>query len=185
MQRRSLAACAIVGGLLWLLTPLVPATFRLPVHRQYFLLLASLLFAAGVIGFYRAYGRTYSFRGRAGMFLLALGVLCFVPFLAHPVLVTYTLATGTLAYFLALFGGVLAEVGTIAIALDAWRTETPSKWLAVWFPLALPLTAVTTLGSGIVGLYGYVGLYGFAWIALGLRLWRPADSAAPAPKSVA
>jgi hypothetical protein len=182
--RSLFASCSIAGGCIWLLSPLVLSFPRLhqAVQYEYLLLIAPLFLLVGVIGFYRAYAPKYSFAGRGGLWLLGVGVLGFVPLGTHRTLFVYTLGTGFLLLIAAMIGTVLVELGAVGIAIDAWRTSTPSRWLAGWLPLALPATAATNylgdtvLGIFPVGMHYYSGVSGLMWIGLGYFLWRSTDA---------
>ena len=173
------AGCAIIGGFIWLVAPLVLSAYRFSrtIQYDYLILITPLFLVIGLAGYYREYAPEYSLTGRAGVWLLGIGVLGFVPIATHRTLVSYTLPTGVFLFGIAVFGAVLAQVGTIGIAIDVWQTRTPSKWIAVWLPLALPATAAsnyigaTTLGLYSVGMNYYTGAFGLAWIGLGYHLW--------------
>ncbi len=174
------AGCAIIGGTIWLIAPLVLNTYRLSwtIQYDYLVLITPLFLVIGLVGYYREYTPAYSVGGRAGVWLLGVGVLSFIPIATHRTLISYTLPTGVVLLVIAFFGAVLAQVGTIAIAIDAWQTGIPSRWIAVWLPSALPVTAAsnyigaTTLGLYSVGMNYYTGIFGLAWIGLGYHLWR-------------
>jgi len=136
---------------------------------------APVLLVVGLLGFYRAYATAYSAPGRIGIWLFGVGTLGFVPISTHRVLFLYTLPQGLVLFVVAVVGALLAEAGTVGIAVDAWRTETPSRWL-VWLPLALPATAaVNYVGATTLGLFSVVfdyhtGVFGLAWVALGYSI---------------
>lgn len=179
------AGCAIFGGTILLLAPLVLTAYpvgRLTRYYELLILIAPLFLVIGLGGYYRAYASEYSLAGKIGVWLLGVGVLCFVPIAAHGTVVTYTLSTGVLLIALAYVGGGLAQAGTIGIAFDAWKTSTPSKWMALWLPWALPATAVSIyvgaleLGLFRVGWFYYTGLFGLAWLGLGYHILGAADT---------
>jgi len=174
------ASCAILGGSIWLLAPLVLSTYQFSQTIRYdiLILIAPLFLVIGLVGYYREYTPAYSSAGRVKVWLLGVGVLGFVPLATHKTLFTFTLPVGVVLFGIAILGAVLVQAGTIGIAIDTWRTEVPSRWIAVWLPLALPATAVsnyvgaTTLGLFRAGTNYYTGIFGLAWIGLGYHLWR-------------
>lgn len=186
------AGAAVVAGVVWGVAPVVfvvgpagfPNLYRLLATSgflegyRYLVLLAPPLFVVGLAGYYRAYAGAYALSGRVGIALLAIGVLCVVPLAANGTVVTYALPTGVLVMSLAGVGAVVAELGTVGIALDAWRTGVPSEHLALWLPLALPVGVATNYlaGAVILSRVTYLtGAFGLAWIALGYRLQNPAS----------
>lgn len=182
MYSRTLSGSfSIAGGCIWFIAPLVLSAYHFSqaVHYDYFILLAPVLLVVGLVGFYREYSSEYTSAGRIGIWLLGIGILGFIPIASHRTLFLATLPVGVILFGVAVVGALLAEVGTIGIAIDAWRTSVPSKWIAVWLPLALPATAfsnyvgATTLGLFRVGMNYYTGIFGLAWVGLGYFLLRP------------
>lgn len=177
------ASSTIIGGCIWLLAPFVLSMYHFSQEIQYaqLFLIAPLFLAIGLIGYYREFASKYSLTGRVGIFLLALGVLGFVPFSTHRTLTTYTLPAFFPLAVIAVVGAVSAQVGMVGIAIDAWQTNVPSKRMALWLPLSLPATAAinyigdTMLGLFHVGLHYYTGVSGLAWIGLGYLLWQSTE----------
>jgi len=175
LSRRWYAVPAVLGGAVLAANPVIGSTAELvePLEYGHLVVVAPLLVVLGLVGFYRTYADTYSTLGRVGTWLLGVGTLGFVPISTHRTVVSYTLPEGVALFAAGVVGAVLAEAGTVGIAVDAWRTGRPSKWLAVWLPLALPATAVinyvgaTTLGLLSVVFNYHTGVFGLTWIAIG------------------
>jgi hypothetical protein len=181
--RTGAAGSSVVGGLIWLLAPLVSGSPSLWFALRYDLLLvaASALVAVGLVGLYGAYGRTHGTVGRAGLTALGVGVLLLgLAPLSDYLVVTLPVGVAMLAG--ATVGALLAEAGTLGVAAAARRTGEPSKRLAVWLPLALPASVLTNfVGASVLELYFvgrnyYVGLAGLAWIAVGYHLLRSVEA---------
>lgn len=189
--RSVFALSAIFGGFVWLLAPAIPdsALFTEAVAFDRLVAVTPLLLVVGLYGFYREYAAVYSRWSKIGTGLACVGLLGFVPISLHPI-VGFTFVVGVVAIATAVAGGILSEAGTILLALDVWRTETPSKRLAVWFPLALPATVLANyVGStqfeifDVLWLY-HTGVVGLAWIGLGYYLLAtPGDGSLKAAQS--
>jgi len=166
---------SIFGGLLWLLAPFVLSMYEFSQTVNYgiVLLLTPFVLILGLIGFYREYADSYSLAGRFGIFSFGTGILLFVPVATHRTVYEYALPTGAILITLAIIGALIAEAGTIGIAIDAIQTGIPSKNLGLWLPLALPITGVsnyladTTINTFHLGLHYYTGVFGLAWIGIG------------------
>lgn len=183
VSRSAFAGSAILGGAIWLLAPAVFSAYHFSqaVRYDYLVLLSPFLLVVGLYGFKREYGPSYSAAGRTGIVLLGAGTLGFVPIATHNTLFTFTLPVGVILFFVGALGAVVAQIGAVGMAFDAWRRGVPAKGLAVWLPLALPATAVSNyLGATVLGLFSvgldyYTGLSGLAWIGLGYYVWNAED----------
>lgn len=184
--RRWFGVPAFVSGVLLLLAPVLYGVRSLQSSTSFdYLVFASpLLLIVGLYGFHREHGSAYTWKADVGTWLVAGGLLGIVPMLAHRTVTQYTLPTAVPLMVLAMVGIVLLEAGTIGIGIDAWRTETPSKRLAVGLPLSLPVSAIANglfgpIGAEIItlpfwfGLHWYGGLFGLAWIGIGYYALRP------------
>lgn len=170
-------AFSFIGGIIWSLGPVMPDSAGLgnTVRFEQLITLATFLLLASLYGFYKEYNPIYSKFGKGGMWLLGIGIMGFVPISLRGN-VEFTFAIGIVFIVAALIGGIVAEIGTILMAVDIWRTETPSKWMSVWFPLALPTTVVVNyIASNYLNIFHvlwnyHTGIFGFAWIGIGYHL---------------
>lgn len=169
----------MLGGLLLALTPFFSSLRygRVSAWEPPLVALSSPLVVIGLLGWYRRHAGTYSVVGRGGLVFLILGVLGLWPFsLVRSV--TLSMGPGIQLWYLTYGAMGIVEVGTIGVSIDAWRTEAPSRWLGLWFPLAMP---VAVLSAGVTG-YFWMGdnpgaaLFGLAWIAIAYLLWRRSDA---------
>lgn len=168
------AGSSALGGLIWLAAPLFPLLYRLSstFRPRMLFVLAPLLVAVGLVGFDDAYGGTYGTTGRTGIGLVAVGV----PSLGLAPLAQWlglSFGIGVLFLLGAYVGAALAGTGAVAVAAAAWRTEAPSRWLAVWLPVGVVATASATFpGSAFVprllaSLDALAMVAGAAWLAVG------------------
>jgi len=174
----------VLGGLIWLATPLFPLLYRLlsTVRPRLLFVLAPLLVAVGLVGFGDAYGGTYGAVGRVGTGLLAVGI----PLIGLGPLAQWlglSFGIGVLFLLGAYVGAALAGTGAVAVAAAAWRTEAPSRWLAVWLPVGVVATASATFpGSAFVprllaSLDALAMAAGAAWLAVGYYTLASGDDA--------
>lgn len=183
---------AIIGGVCWSVLPLLYFYGRelhsigVPIRYARSLLpaIAVPLLLIGVRGFSNRYGETYSSFGRGGLRGLGFGILCLWPlgllsFLDVYVGVSIGFGGGIWVVAVAIAGALITELAAIGIGIDAWQTNTPARWMGLWFPALLPasillnywLVAATTILPNIGGHF-YSGLFGLAWIGVGYYLWR-------------
>lgn len=186
------AAAAIIGGVCWSILPLLYFYVRelhaigIPIQYAHSLLpaIAVPLLLIGLRGFYNRYGQTYSTLGRGGLWGLGIGLLGLWPlgmigFLSTSFDISISFARGFWVIPVAVVGVVVIELGATGVGVDAWKTDTPSRWMGVWFPLLLPASILVNYYLGFatsilpnIGGHYYSGLFGLAWIGLGYFLWR-------------
>lgn len=183
------ALAAVGGGVLWTLVPVVYGIQGIVYSVEALDIvplalvpaLAPPLLVLGVRGFHERYASSYSPWGRGGLWALALGLVGLWPF-ALLEFVSVGMGAGIAIYATAIAAGGVVELGTIGVAIDCWRSGVPSRRMAVWFPPALPLSALVNYWAAHLhdhirmGGHYYAGLFGVAWIAVGYRLLKPAQT---------
>lgn len=185
------AAAAVVGGVIWAILPIVfnydDVIYSIdildPFDPSILPALAVPLLILGVRGFYERYADAYSLWGRGGLWAIGLGLVGLWPFGLLEFLRIYlgisvSFGLGFGAYFLAIGAAIFVGLGAIGVGIDSWKTGRPSKWMGVWFPLALPVSALVNVWAAHLndfiwmGNHYYSGLFGLAWIGLGYYLLR-------------
>lgn len=181
------AAAAVVGGVIWAILPIVfnyddviySINLLDPVDPSILTALAVPRLILGIWGFYEQYADAYSLWGRGGMWAIGLGLLGLWPFgLLRFMRIYLGFWVGFGAIFMAFGAAIIIGLGAVGVGIDSWKTGRPSKWLGVWFPLALPISAMVNYWAAhlndIIWMGGhyYSGLFGLAWIGLGYYLLR-------------
>ncbi len=183
---------AVVGGLLWAVTPLrepVLGGGRFPGHpvfRPYnlALIVIAVLLVAGLLALHERYGGRYGRLGTAGMVVTFAGYA--LVFFGSIPAVLFT-QDGPLALIrtgqdLGFLGAMVSLVGALLLGVALWRARAGSRLGALLLIVALPVGLV-----GVVLLSGFgpedtaglpwTVLYGAAWVVLGNELLAQREGA--------
>lgn len=171
-ERIRLAGIAgMVGGTLWAIIPLVDGVY--PLYMKTLAVVPALLILT-VYGIWTRYRESIS-RVDVASLALGFGVLTVVA------LWNATISDGNLAATFviggtALFGLLLAGIGSLLLAYRLRSAGRISRWIAILFAVALPLDPLfNALVTPLIG--AGLSLYGLAWFAMGFLLWQGAHPA--------
>lgn len=184
---RVFAGVTMVSGFLWALLPFIQQLTQF--SREFDVLLdivaigAPLALLSGVYGLGTLYTERFTSESVIiGLGLLTVGLLGFAGFAAYEVLSLSGLPTGLIFSGIGLVSILAAEGGALLLAYRDWRSDESPGILMVLLSVALPLN-ILLLNSVLTRSIFYFagGLYGLAWVAIGLYLWS-ATKRRPCPR---
>ena len=196
IRRGGLAA--MVGGVLWALTPLrepllggrYPGD---PVFRPYnfVLLFIAVLLAVGLLAFHARYKQSYGRLGTVGVFV-TFGGYALMFFGSLPAVLFSSEGLRGLVRVgqdLGFLGALVAGVGALLLGVALRQARAVLRGAALLLVISLPVGLVGTTVMATVGLEDSAGLpltvlYGGAWAILGYHLWSEASTTVRQPSRV-
>lgn len=181
---------AMVGGVLWALTPLREPFLggRFPGHpvfRPYNLVLVciAVLLAVGLLAFHARYKGSYGRLGTAGVFIIFGGYALLLFGSLPAVLFSPDGARGLImgGQDLGFLGALVAGVGAILLGVALWRALAVPRAGALLLIISLPIGLLGTIAISAMGFEDIAGLpltvlYGGAWVLLGYQLRSEAST---------
>lgn len=184
---------AILGGVLWAVTPLREAVLGGgglpgdPVFRPYNLALLAIavLLAVGLLALHGRHAGAYGRLGTAGFVVTFLGYALL--FLGSVPAVLFA-EDGPLSLVrggqdVGFFGALISLIGALLLGVALWRVGAASRLGAFLLIAALPVGLVGVILLSGLGLEDTAGLpwtvlYGAAWVVLGNEMWAQREGLA-------
>lgn len=184
---------AMVGGVLWAVTPLREPVFGgggLPgdaAFRPYnfVIIVIAILLATGLLGLHARYKRSYGRPGTVGAVVIFAGYALLLLGSIPAILFSADGPMGLIkaGQDLGFFGAVISAFGAIFLGSTLWRARATPRFGSLLLIIALPVGIIGVILVSAAGLDDIAGLpltvlYGGAWLILGYHLQSGAGEAA-------
>lgn len=170
---RTWAYGSIVGGLLFVAASVHEWVSDASAITSLLLASALIVTVAGLVGLHVRYGDRYGMLGAVGVLAAVTGQVVQAASAAGEAL----RAGHSMATALFVVGSVLFLVGLVSLTVAIFRAGVEARWIGL-------VLIAGILASGVAQSQGGSGLFGLAWIVIGVLLLRANPTAQPFVRSL-